>query len=212
VLPPPEAKEKFDLESEVQGVFNLELEDSVIVNNSGIGCDIQTEMTPTIEEETEKKTEMELDLNSSTKEKEEVSPLIEKLVSARVINLKPSSNIIHTDSITEERQRKQEITVDKSSSPSQDARSLPLPKPPDAVPSSKELSDPPSPEPPPDSDHPVTTVPRRAPPDLQDSFDRVVYTLLSAKKRGKVQMSLGRPPSKLLEPPYTGYNSVNERV
>ena len=162
-------------------------------------------------EETEEKTKLELDLNSSTKEKEEVSLLTEALVSRRLTNLQPSPDIIHPDLITEERQRKQEITVDKSSSPSQDARPPPLPEQPDVVPSSKEVSDPPSPEPPPDSGQPVTTVPRRAPPPRPlASVDGVVHTLLSTKKRRKVQRSLGGLPLKSSEPPYSGCNSVHE--
>jgi len=67
-------------------------------------------------EETEEKMKLDFDLNSSTKEKKEVSSLTETLVSRRLIYLQPLPDIIHTDSITEERQRKQEITVDKSSS------------------------------------------------------------------------------------------------
>jgi hypothetical protein len=70
VLPPPDAEEKLNLESEVQtevksktvgttidedGVINLELDGSFNVDNNDMDCDIQTKATPEIDEETKKK-------------------------------------------------------------------------------------------------------------------------------------------------------------
>ncbi|KAK2400521.1 XH/XS domain-containing protein [Trifolium repens] len=70
VLPPPNAEEKLNLESEVQtevksktvgttideeGVINLELDGSFNVDNNYMDCDIQTKATPEIDEETKKK-------------------------------------------------------------------------------------------------------------------------------------------------------------
>lgn len=137
VLPPPDAEEKLDLESEVQtevkqnteveGVFDLELEGSINLNNNDEDCDIQTEVTLEIEEETEKKMKLDFYLSSST------------LVSGRLINLQAPPEIVNTESGME-RKGKQEATINPTT---------PL-----------NLSYPPSPEPPPDSGQPVTTVPR----------------------------------------------------
>ncbi|MCI63546.1 hypothetical protein A2U01_0084803, partial [Trifolium medium] len=70
MLPPPDAEEKLHLESEVQTevksktvettidekvVFNLEFEGSFNVNNNGMDCNIETEATPEIDEETKEK-------------------------------------------------------------------------------------------------------------------------------------------------------------
>lgn len=142
VLPPPDAEEKLDLESEVQtevtpnmveiktdeeGVFNLELEGSVIVNNNGMGCDIQTEVILTIEEEIEKKMKLDPDLNSSTKEKEEVSLLTGALFSRLKIFQSLPENI-HTELSMEERKTKQEATINPKPPP--ELSNLPLPEPP----------------------------------------------------------------------------------
>lgn len=191
VLPPPDAEEKLDLESEVQtevkqnteveGVFDLELEGSINLNNNDEDCDIQTEVTLEIEEETEKKMKLDFYLSSPT------------LVSGRLIKLQAPPEIVNTESGME-RKGKQEATINPTT---------PL-----------NLSYPPSPEPPPDSGQPVTTVPRRAPPpkppDLHDFVDGEVYAKSSVKKRGKVQMSLGGPPLKSSEPLYSGCNFVHK--
>jgi hypothetical protein len=81
VLPPPDAEEKLNLESEVQtevksktvettideeGVFNLELDGSFNVNNNGMGSDIQTEAMPEIDEEAKEKEGHVTNLSSST--------------------------------------------------------------------------------------------------------------------------------------------------
>jgi hypothetical protein len=81
VLPPPDAEEKSNIESEVQtevmsktvettideeGVFNLELEGSFNVNNNSIDCDIQTETAPKFDEETNEKEGHVTNLLSST--------------------------------------------------------------------------------------------------------------------------------------------------
>lgn len=144
-------------------------------------------------EETEEKMKLDFDLNSSTKEKEEVSLLTGALFS-RWINFQSSLENIHTELSREERKVKQEAHIN--------------PKPP------LNLSCPPSPEKPPDSGQPVTIVPRRAPPprppDLHGLVDGEVYAKSSVKKRGKVQRSLGGPPLKSSEPPYSGCNSDHE--
>ncbi|KEH16295.1 transmembrane protein, putative [Medicago truncatula] len=206
------------LASQMQNLSQQMLQQSVVLTklskklgSKGVTQEGETSSSVSVPSEiveTEKRTK--LNLSSATKGKEEVL-WAEALVSRRLINFQPSPDIIHAESITEERQRKQENTVNKSSSPSQDARPPPLPEPPDAVPLSKEVSDPPSPEPPPDSGQPVTTIPRRAPPprppDLQDSVYGVVYAILKVKKTGNVQWRLGGPPLMSPEPPYAVCNS-----